>query len=450
VLEEFQERMLADYFRGVRETLICLPKKAGKTSLLGALALYHLLTTPDAECVIAAASREQATILYDQAAGYIRRSPGLEDRVDVKRGYREIRSRRDSGRIRVLAADVNTADGVIPTLALVDELHRHKTGDLYGVFRDGLGPRGGQLITISTAGDDEESPLGRLRRKGLELPDVKRVRTASESYTCARAAGYVMHEWALDPEDDRDDMDVVKRANPASWQTVEALRERHDSPSTTPWQWARFACGVWEQGEDRWLQPQQWDALCDPAVEIPAGAEVWAGVDLGVRHDSTAIVTVCRLEGGRWAARAEVVEPPGGDGSVSVAEIEDRIRALGRRHRLLGVAYDPWSFRRSAELLEADGILMVEHPMSQERMALASAGLYRLIDEGVLVHDGDPVLRAHVLAGSVKQTERGWRLVKDRHAKRPIDALIALAIAVSVAGEVRKPSVYEQRGLLTV
>ena len=31
-----------------------------------------------------------------------------------------------------------------------------------------------------------------------------------------------------------------------------------------------------------------------------------------------------------------------------------------------------------------------------------------------------------------------------------LDALIALAIAVSVAGEVRKPSVYEQRGLLTV
>jgi phage terminase large subunit-like protein len=55
----------------------------------------------------------------------------------------------------VLAADVDTADGVIPTLALVDEMHRHKSAGLYGVFRDGLGARDGQMLTISTAGDNE-------------------------------------------------------------------------------------------------------------------------------------------------------------------------------------------------------------------------------------------------------------------------------------------------------
>ena len=69
---------------------------------------------------------------------------------DVKSGYGEIRLRgsdRDGPRVRVLAADANTGDGVIPTLALVDELHRHPSGDLYGVFRDGLGPRDGQMVT---------------------------------------------------------------------------------------------------------------------------------------------------------------------------------------------------------------------------------------------------------------------------------------------------------------
>jgi hypothetical protein len=33
-----------------------------------------------------------------------------------------------------------------------------------------------------------------------------------------------MHEWALDDSEDREDMDVVKTANPASWHTVEALQ----------------------------------------------------------------------------------------------------------------------------------------------------------------------------------------------------------------------------------
>jgi phage terminase large subunit-like protein len=173
-LEEFQRVLLADYFDGVTETLVLLSKKNGKTTLLSALALYHVCTTPDAECVIGAASRDQATILYDQAVGFISRSAGLQDRLVAKRGYREIRSRRDAGRIRVLAADVDTADGVIPTLALVDELHRHRSADLYGVFRDGLGPRDGQMVTISTAGDHERSALGQMRSAARRLRGLKR------------------------------------------------------------------------------------------------------------------------------------------------------------------------------------------------------------------------------------------------------------------------------------
>ena len=68
-------------------------------------------------------------------------------------------------------------------------------------------------------------------------------------------------------------------------------------------------------------------------------------------------------------------------------------------------------------------------------MSQASSTLYRLIEERRLIHDGDAVLRAHVLAGITKQTERGWRLQKDPDGRRPIDALIALAIAAHVAEE---------------
>ena len=220
ILEPFQRTMLADYFAGADETLVLLPKKNGKTTLLAALALFHLVTTPDAECVIGAASRDQATILYDQAVGFVRRTPGLPDRAVVKRGYREIRSGKDAGRIRVLAADVDTADGVIPTLALVDELHRHKSAGLYGVFRDGLGPRDGRMITISTAGDHEQSPFGLMRTGARELPVTS---TGAHHYVRTSDGLFAMHEWALDRDDDVDDMDVVKTANPASWQTVERL-----------------------------------------------------------------------------------------------------------------------------------------------------------------------------------------------------------------------------------
>jgi len=141
-LYEEQSTMLRDYFAGIRETLTLVPKKNGKSTLLGALALYHLAVVDDAECVIVAASRDQASIMLRQAQGLIHRSAMLQQMVRVKQ--REIVSLVDGGRVRVLASDVDTADGVIVTLGLVDELHRHKSADLYGVLRDGLGPRNGQ------------------------------------------------------------------------------------------------------------------------------------------------------------------------------------------------------------------------------------------------------------------------------------------------------------------
>ena len=120
-----------------------LPKKNGKSSLLAALALFHLLSTPFAEVIAVAASRDQAGIMLRQVVGFVRRSPALKARLQVKQ--REIVSEATGGRIRVLASDVDTVDGQLPTLALVDELHRHRSPELYGLLRDGLGPRQGRL-----------------------------------------------------------------------------------------------------------------------------------------------------------------------------------------------------------------------------------------------------------------------------------------------------------------
>lgn len=435
-LEPFQRTMLADHFGGVTESVIVIPKKNGKTTLLGALALFHLLEWPEAECVIGASSRDQARILFKQAAGLVRRSK-LDGKFDVKSGYGEIRLKdgtKDGPRVRVLAADANTADGVIPTLALVDELHRHPSGELYGVFLDGLGPRQGRMITISTAGATQDSPLGLLRRKAFEL-EVVRDERSKYTYACAPDGSFALHEWSLRPEDNVDDMGVVKLTNPASWHTEEALRRRHDSPSMTPWQWRRFACGIWTEGEEPWIRPELWDALRVPGLEIDDEDPQWVGVDVGVRRDSTAIVRVAELADGRLAVKAIVMKPDA-DG-VSLEQVERAVVAVCEGRNVQAVLFDPWRMQRSAEILADEGLPMVEFPQSPERMANASENLYRLIEGEGLAHDGDPVLRSHVLAGATKQTERSWRLVKDPKLSRPIDALIALAMAAlpAVQGE---------------
>lgn len=428
VLEPFEREMLADFFDGAVESLIIIPSGNGKTTLLSALALYHIRKVESAECVIGAASRDQATVLFRQAETMVARSE-LNDVFDVKGGYRHIRCGR--GRIRVMASGADTGDGIIPTLALVDELHRHPSGELYGVFRFKIVKRRGQMVTISTAGSSMASPLGMLRQAAYELPRFERDEAAKHTIARSDDGSFVMHEWCLSDTDDPNDMKLVAKANPSSWKTAVELKALASSPSMTPWEWLRFACGVWTEGEEPAIDPPTWDALADESLVIADGSEVWIGVDVGTFGEPTAIAVI-REESGEIWAKVHMLNPVG-NARVPLEQVEVVLRQMHETYAVRAFVYDTRSFQRSADMLEADGLPMVEFPQSAERLTLASGTFFKLVEEGLLHHDGDPVLRAHVLGARVKDDERGWRFRKDPRSQRPTDALFALAVTAHVA-----------------
>jgi phage terminase large subunit-like protein len=429
LLEDFQRGILADYFSGSREVLILLPKKNGKTTLLSALGLFHLTTTPDAECVVGAASRDQATILYDQAAGFVRRSEGLQVRLLVRRGYREIRSRRDAGRMRVLAADVDTADGVIPTLALMDELHRQGSAGLYGVFRDGLGPRRGQMVTISVAGDHEGSPLGMMRTAARKLPGL--VREGRHLYARSEDGGFVMHEWALEEEDDTSDMEVVKLVNPASWQTLDLLRERHESPSMLPWQWARFACGIWVGAEEWWVSGEEWDACSEAEHELRPGDEITLGFDGARLGDATALVA-CRMEDGLLVPLGVWEPPPNArDWETPVGSVDAAIHDAMERYAVRRSYFDPPLWQSEIdEWAREYGDTVLRYNTNRTRMMAATERFRTDVLAGRVKHSGDATLTRHVLNCQVREARGGYWLRKN-YAGSPdrIDAAVAAVLA---------------------
>lgn len=431
VLEDFQRRMLADYFHGARETLVLLSKKNGKTTLLAALALYHLIVTPDAECVIGATSRDQATILYDQAAGFVGRSPGmLGQRIVVKRGYREIRSKRDKGRIRVLAADVDTADGVIPTLALVDELGRHRSTELYGIFRDGLGPRQGAMLAITVAGDNEGSPLGVMRTAARKLPVQER--DGRYTYSASDDRAFVMHEWALLDDDDRDDLDLVKSVNPASWQTVELLRQRRDSPSTLDWQWARFACGIWTSAEAWWMTGEQWRSG-EVDEQLVAGDRIAIGFDGSRYGDATALVG-CRMSDGLVQTLGVWEAPEQLDGwEVPAGEVDAAIADTFERFDVVRGYFDPplWQTEIDAWARAYGEAVVLRYSTARSRMQAATERFRTDLVAGKIPHVAtDQALTAHVLAAQMRETRGGYWLAKSRPGSpEKIDAAVACVLA---------------------
>jgi phage terminase large subunit-like protein len=422
-LEPFEKKPLRDHFRGATEVLDLISKGNGKSTIFAALGLYHLEFWPesDPEVDIGASSRDQATILFNQAAKMVKRSE-LEDMFDVKGGYRHIRLKRNPDAVlRVHPADAKTVDGVLPTLALVDELHRHPSAELYGVFRDGVDKRNGQMITMSTAGTKEDSPLGVLRKRAMELPTFKR----RGVYSHARSAdgSFVLHEWSLTDEDDLENLKLVKKANPASWITIKKLHQRKASPSMTPARWARFACGVWTEGEEPWLEPKDWDQLRVDIGQLKESESVWVAVSTGI---NPGYALAAKREDGGVAIKARVFE-----GDPPLGMLIDEIRKLGEVYVVESVTWGQTAFARPAEELEESAVPMVEFPYKPQRLSAASLTLKTLIQERKLRHDGDPALRAQVMAGRTKETEEGWRLVPT-HGTR---ALIALAVACHQATE---------------
>jgi phage terminase large subunit-like protein len=109
--------------------------------------------------------------------------------------------------------------------------------------------------------------------------------------------------------------------------------------------------------------------------------------------------------------------------------VEAELIRLQKDFRISAVVYDPSQFQRSATALAKRGFPMVEWPQTPNNMMLATQRLYELLTSNSLQAYPSPELRDHIQFASAETTGRGYRLMKGKHAKYPIDAAIALAMA---------------------
>lgn len=431
VLEKFQLDLIREVFAGRRELLVLIPRGNGKTTLFAALALYHLIVVPQARIYIGAAATDQAKVAYETIRDFIQGHRKLNAGLEYLPGYKEIRNPRTGGVVKVLSSDAPKALGLQPTLVLIDELCAHENDDLYVALKTALGKSPmAQLMTISTAGYDQTKVLYRMRdgfrRMGNQSRDGRRLVVRNP------AANAVMFEWSLEESDDLTDPAVLKEANPATFVTEDFLAEQVASPGLPAWDIARYHANVWTPTFESWLPAGAWDGCYEEDAAIPDGVSVIVGVDVGLRRDTSSVVAVWQRDDGRWVVESEVFDPPGGEDSLDLIVVENALRERAERWDVRHAVFDPWRFKRSAEMLDAEGLPMVQFDGNNSRTVPASNRLYEAINRGELVHDGDPLLAAHVRSGVKMDTERGWRLVKAK-AKEPMDALYALMIAFAIA-----------------
>jgi len=158
---------------------------------------------------------------------------------------------------------------------------------------------------------------------------------------------------------------------------------------------------------------------------------VYVGVDFGRTRDSSAAVTVALIDG-TLHVRSRIWTPRPGE-PVKVLDVERHVSHQAERHRVRELVFDRYQFLEAAERLEEEGLEAVVFEQNDTRMAEASTTLFNLIRDGRVVHDGDPELRAHVLAARGVETPSGFRIQKRKVGPKPIDACVALAMAAQRA-----------------
>lgn len=453
--EDFQQAFVEDVFTGYPEAWLVIPEGNGKTTLVAGLVLYHTEFRSLAAVPVAASSREQAEILYRQAEGFVLRSPRLYEPVhspiqaakgkrttNVPRftcleGYRRI-NHHAGGRIQIFAADDRTGDGVIPTLAVAEELHRHRDLRLYRTWRGKIEKRGGQIVALSTSGEpgsDFEQTRERIRQEAAEAE-------RSETFLRAASSRLVLHEWAVPEKGDVEDIALVKRANPLSAITVEALIEKRASPTMTLAHWRRFVCNLPTRGEHAAIEEAEWYAA-QTDVEIPPGESIWVGLDVAWKWDTTAAVPLwTRDPEFRLFGPAKILVPPRDGTQLDEDSVKRALHQIHERNPIHTVVMDPTDAHDLSIWIERElGARVVERQQTTNMRVADFACFMESLRNGWLKHSGDRVFTQHVLNAEAHILPKGDPVFErpsqtrmgGNQELRVIDALSAAAMVLSVA-----------------
>jgi phage terminase large subunit-like protein len=430
-LAPFQRRIARAYFGSERQVVACLPRGQGKSTLGALIALHHVLSVPDASVYIGAASRDQARIIGEVVRRFTQH-PAVEPHVTTRHDEVRLGDRHGPAALRIIASDGALAHGwERPTLMIGDEVWAWSDREptMLGAMTTALIKNSeARLLLISTAPATPESALGRIRKRALALPDVRR------EGSCIDCSGHGLKwvEWSVG-ENVEPDVDAAANANPAPWVSRDLLAEQR--PRVSEVEWLQFHCNRAHVSSARWLPVGAWQS-CRADYEVADDEPLTLGVDVGGARSTTALVGVVADDDGVRVALVEVRT-----GRAAVLDLVASIRALVEQGRPIAqVVFDPMRFEGEAMRLERDlGLTLVEWPQSEARMTNCSENLHRLVTEGRLRHFGHGTLDAHVGNAVAKPTPRGWRLVKSGDASH-IDALISLAMAAQMAENRPRPT----------
>lgn len=457
--EFWWEALEVDPVTGLRiytEVGLGIPRKNGKSTQASAAGHYFLVADGEnePEVYIAAAAKDQARIVYGQQRSMALRSPRLLDHEIPRRSI--IECPKNGGIMRALSADGALQHGLNPSANIIDELHAHKSPDLYTALTSGTGAREQPFtLWISTAGGPEDGVLAGIFRSmssgAGELEDRGSLRIYRD-----RENGVLVYWYGAPRDADVEDPRVWLACNPASWLANGTyLRKEYGRMRDRGalLEWRTFHLNQFPGTEESWLPAGAWARTAGEQLlrtDLPIGV----GVHKAPTGDGASVV-VAQRQGDAIVIAQRMFAAEAATGHVSTEAMRAHLRELAAAHpmpqmrdpttrwpiRGPAVAFDKMGFMESAETLDADGLNMVDFPVAAARMGPATAIAFEAIATGRLIHDDDARMAEHVASTVARLTDRGMVVVPNRRpGSRPNHGAVALVMAVAMAMQDAPPS----------
>jgi phage terminase large subunit-like protein len=283
-------RIGRDDRRLVTTVFFQVARKSAKSTLVAAMALYHLACEqePGAQVVCGASTGQQARVVFGILQRMIRRSAWLRDLGFV--AWANSVTFKDDGTAKPINAKSSTQDGLNPSFISLDESHAQDFS-LHDVLKSAQGARANpMLLAPTTAGYSLTSVGFALRATAMKLLEG----VIASDHTFA-----VLYE--LDDEDDWRDERVWVKAAPMIGisPTFEYVRRYAADAQATPGLQGEFEvkiCNRWLHSAAAWLSIAAWDRCADPTLRLEdfAHEPCWIGVDLAERDDIAAVALAFR------------------------------------------------------------------------------------------------------------------------------------------------------------
>jgi phage terminase large subunit-like protein len=444
-LEDWEALFLKDLFARDADGLpvfaelwLVVPEGNGKTTFFALVVLYTIEHAPEAWVPVAASARDQAVDLtYRICSGFVQRN-GLEETFKLHPGYRKIVHQKSQGSAKIFASDAASGDGVDPTLALIEELHRLASMDLYETWAGKLDKSHGQLVVASTAGEPGsafEELREHIRQSAIET-------TREGCFVRAVASGVVLHEYAIPEDGDPEDLELVAQANPSSRITPATLARKRAKPSWRLEHWLRFTCNLPTRAGSAAVPEADWDGARTDET-IPKGVPVMVGADHAWLWDCTALMPFwLRDPKFRLFGDPEILTPPRDGTMLDPNEVKAAYRRIHERNPIEAVVMDMTKAEEiAAWLVDELGVEVIDRSEGNALKALDYERFMQALGQKWLKHTGHAEFRSHVLNAVTRKVE-GDRLRFDRPSqsrnaknqkRRVIDALDAAAMVHSTA-----------------